>query len=112
MPNLTADQLDEYLAISGASINVGEAKNRLSQLVSELTPDQPVLINVRNKPRAAIVDIGAYRDLLARAEAYEHMRLADEAEAGERLPLDEAFAELDRRAATRRAARAQKKEAA
>jgi prevent-host-death family protein len=111
MPNLTADQLDEYLAISGASINVGEAKNRLSQLVSELTPDQPVLINVRNKPRAAIVEIGAYRDLLARAEAYEHMRLADEAEA-DRLPLDEAFAELDRRAAARRAARAQKQEAA
>ncbi|PZR97440.1 MAG: hypothetical protein DLM69_09685 [Candidatus Chloroheliales bacterium] len=111
MPNLSADQLDEYLTISGASINVGEAKNRLSQLVSELTPDQPVLINVRNKPRAAIVEIGAYRDLLARAEAYEHMRLADEAET-DRLPLDEAFAELDRRAAARRAARAQKQEAA
>ncbi len=112
MPDLTADQLDEYLTISDTSINVGEAKDKLSQILSALTPEGAVLLNVRNKPRAAIIEIGAYRDLLARAEAAEHIRLADEAEAGERYTIDEAFDELERRADARRAARAQHQEAA
>ncbi len=111
MPTPTSDQLDEYLTMSEASVALGDAKQRLSQIVSGLTAEEPVLLNVRGKPRAAIIDIGAYRDLLARAEAAEHIRLADEAET-DRLPYEEAWAEIDRRAETRRAARAQRQEAA
>lgn len=110
MPNPTADQLDEYLTMSEASVALADAKQHLSQIVSELTAEAPVLLNVRGKPRAAIIDITAYRDLLARAEASEHIRQADEAET-DRLPYEEAWAEIDRRVEARRAARAQQEAA-
>ncbi len=112
MPNPTADQIDEYLTMSNASVALSDAKQRLSEIVTGLTATEPVLLNVRGKPRAAIIDIAAYRDLLARAEAAEHIILADEAEAGVRYTIDEAFDELDRRAEARRASRAQLQEAA
>ncbi len=111
MPTMTAEQVDDYLTMSEASVNIADAKSRLSQLVNDLSADETVLLHVHNRPRAAIIDIGAYRDLLARAEAYEHMRLADEAETA-RTPYEEAWAEIDRHVESRRAARAQKQEAA
>lgn len=101
----TAEQLAEYMEMSEATINLGDAKNRLSQLVSELTPEMPVLLSVRNRPRAAILEISSYIDLLAKAEAYEHIRLADEAEAGETMTIEQGREYVRRRRAELRAVR-------
>ncbi len=101
----TAEQLAEYVELSNKSINLAEAKNNLSQLISGLTADTPVLLNVRSKPRAAIIDIRSYIELLSKAEAYEHIRLADEADAGKTISIEEGREYVRQRRAEMRAAR-------
>ncbi len=102
------ERLDEYLEMADASVNLSDAKNRLSELVSGLTPESPVLLNVRNRPRAAIIDIDFYLDLLRKAEAYEHIHLADEADAGSTMSIAEGREYVRQRRAELRTAREMK----
>lgn len=103
---LDAEHLGDFLDIADTSIGVRELKASLSAVLDSVK-DKPVVVNVRNKPTAVIVDIREYQTMLERAEAYEHARLAEEAEAGDRYTLDEAREYIHQRRAERRAARKQ-----
>ncbi len=101
---LDAERLGDFLELTDGSMGVRELKANLSAVLERLK-DGPVMVNVRNKPAAMIIDIHEYQTVLERAEAYEHIQLADEAEAGERFTLAEGREYIRRRRAERRAAR-------
>ncbi len=100
------DDLFERADIAAEGLNITDFRANLSALVEGLHGDNPVVLNVRNKPRAVLLDLTAYREM---REATFALRLLQEAEAAEHEPKEtiaEFEAALDQHAAKRRAERA------
>ncbi len=100
---MSHQQIAERIEIADAGVNIAEAKANLSRIVSELG-EEPVFLNVRNRPRAVILDVNIYLDIMEKLEAYEVLLAAEQAATQPRLTLeefersmDELLAELDAR---------------
>lgn len=100
------DDLFERADMAAEGLNIADFRANLSALVEGLHGDNPVVLNVRNKPRAVLLDLTAYREM---REAAFALRLLQEAEAAEHEPKEtiaEVEAALKANAERRRAARA------
>jgi len=71
---------------SGEGYGVGEARSNLPTLIKR-SADGPQIIRSNNVPVAAIVGIDELREIMAKAEAYELMTLAEDAEISNKLTI-------------------------
>ncbi|GEM_PF-1391559 len=75
---MDSKQIGAALALVGVAdegLNVRDFRAQLSAILEQL-PQHPVcLLNVRNRPTAVLVDLRAYRETLAKAEAYDRLLL-------------------------------------
>jgi|GEM_PF-1539992 len=93
---MNSEQLTELMA--GKRLRLTEARIKLYELVDGVGDNPTVLEDRAGRPVAAIVEIGALRSALQKAEAYDLLALSDEAEAGPHLDeeaLRTYFAEAD-----------------
>jgi len=106
------DELFDRADLSAAGLNIRQVRANLSSLIEGLDGDTPVVVNIRNRPTAVLLDLAAYRAMREEALAY---RLMQEAEAAEHEPLltvAELEADLDQYAAELRAERETRRAAA
>lgn len=104
---MNTEQLEERITLTEAGVPINAAKNNLSRLINDLNDDDAVVITLRNKPRAALVDIEYYLDLKAKAEAYDLLQIAEEAEHKPKITFEEAEARILRGRAAREQALAE-----
>ncbi len=93
---MNSEQITELMA--GKRLRLTEARTKLYELVDGVSDNPAVLEDKAGRPVAAIVEIGALRTALQKAEAYDLLALSDEAEAGPHLDeegLRAYFAEAD-----------------
>lgn len=100
------DEVFEQADLSTASLNIREVRANLSRLIEGLEGDTPVVVAVRNKPTAVILDLTAYRQMREEAFAFRLMQIAEEAEHKPKETIEEFEAALDAAAERRRARRA------
>ncbi len=74
----------------------------ISDILSSLGDSGPVYVSVRNRPAAAIIGIKEYLDMTAKAEAFELLQLAEEAENAPKL----SYEQIEERIMQNRTARA------
>lgn len=96
-----AETIAEYLEISEKSLAARDAKAHFSDVLAGLDAG-PVMVNVYNKPRAVIVEVRQYQELLEQAEAYRLLQIELAAEAEPRDTYEEIEALIMRDRAVRR----------
>jgi len=99
------DEVFEQADLSAAGLNIRQVRANLSSLVDGLEGDTPVIVNVRNKPTAVLLDLAAYRDMRDQAFAYRLLQEAEAADHEQLLTIEELEADLDQYAALLRAER-------
>ncbi len=102
---MSMEEVFEWQDLSNAGMNAGELRTNLYNVLSGLqaNPDNPVFVNLRNKPTAVLLDLAAYREMKEEAFAYRLLQIAEEAEHQETLTLEEAKADILQARAARRA---------
>jgi len=99
------DEVFEQADLSAAGLNIRQVRANLSSLVDGLEGDRPVVVNVRNKPTAVLLDLAAYRNMRDQAFAYQLLQEAEAAAHEPKFTIDELEADLDQHAAELRAER-------
>jgi|GEM_PF-7115544 len=97
----TAQAIADYLDIASSSMTVSEAKANFSSVVENLESGGPVMVNLYSKPKAVIIDVYEYQQVLEMAEAFEMLRISAAAEVGPKLTVDEFEARIEARRAAR-----------
>lgn len=92
---MSHEQIAERVELGNIGINIAEAKANLSRILNELG-EEPAFLNVRNKPRAVVLDINTYLAIMDKPEAYEILLAAEEAAAEPSLTLEEFEQEMDK----------------
>lgn len=101
---MDSENIRSGIALAEGGYNVRDLKAHLSEILNGLDAG-PAVIKQRNRPTAMIVNIAQYQDILAKAEAYELLQIAEEAEREEQFPVGEARQFLSRRSEERRSSR-------
>ncbi len=98
---MDSGKFDDESEMSDHTVPAAYFKAKFSDIIEELPNSGPVIVSIRNKPRAVVTDIRYHRDLLAKAAAYELLKLYEEAEAGEKFTPAELESFLDQRSEDR-----------
>jgi PHD/YefM family antitoxin component YafN of YafNO toxin-antitoxin module len=99
----SAESLIGYLEISEKSLAARDAKAHFSEVLAGLD-EGPVMVNLYNKPRAVIIEVKRFVELLEQAEAYLLMEAAAQAATEPRDTYEEIEATIMRDRAARQAA--------
>jgi len=100
------DEVFEQRELGDVGMNAGELRTNLFNVLGGLqaNPGTPVVVNVRNRPTAVLIDLAAYRQMKEEAEAYRLLQLAEEADLKPKMSAQDFLADMMQARAERRAA--------
>jgi len=97
------DEVFERADLAAVGVGVVELHANLSALLEGLEGDTPIVVNVRNRPMAVLLDLAAYRQMKEEADAYRLLQLAEEAELKPKMSAQDSLADMVQARAERRA---------
>lgn len=98
-------KINAGLDLLDGAVSAVDFRTHFTEYMDKLNEDGPVIVSIRNKPKAAVIELRAYLVMKEQAEAYQHIKLVEGAEDGEMIEIDILEARITAATANRRAVR-------